>query len=268
MVGNVTIQGQIIGAATFDGAKISAVVTIAQPINATVVFGKSGVTIHNQLTGRDDEDAHPIEAISTPVNDNSNIYWWIRSTLLTGLAVFSDAAITAGDSILSAFAKLQGQLNAIKVRLGLLEDNIIYTETLANDITAFEYQITGLNLLKNKTYRLLIFCPANGTVSGQFILRFNNNSSVIYQRATTITTGFLIQVGYTATRASFEFVLADNGDLWGRDWIAYNNGGSYNRTGEANATYGARWSNISVISIFKHSMGKIPAGSVITLIRG
>ena len=64
MVGNVTIQGQIVGTATFDGAKISAVVTIAPPINATVVFGKSGVTIHNLLAGRDAEDAHPIEAIT------------------------------------------------------------------------------------------------------------------------------------------------------------------------------------------------------------
>jgi len=64
MVGNVTIQGQIVGTATFDGAKISAVVTIATPINATVVFGKSGVAIHNLLTGRDAVDAHPIEAIT------------------------------------------------------------------------------------------------------------------------------------------------------------------------------------------------------------
>ena len=64
MVGNVTIQGQIVGTATFDGAKISAVVTIAPPINATVVFGKSGVTAHNLLTDRDAEDAHPIAAIT------------------------------------------------------------------------------------------------------------------------------------------------------------------------------------------------------------
>ena len=64
MVGNVTIQGQIVGTATFDGAKISAVVTIAPPINATVVFGKSGVSIHNELTGRDAADAHPIASIT------------------------------------------------------------------------------------------------------------------------------------------------------------------------------------------------------------
>lgn len=64
MVGNVTIQGQIVGTATFDGAKISANVTIAPPINATVVFGGSGVTVHNSLTGRDVVDSHPIEAIT------------------------------------------------------------------------------------------------------------------------------------------------------------------------------------------------------------
>ena len=64
MVGNVTIQGQITGTATFDGAKISAVVTISPPINATVVFGRSGVSVHNLLSDRDAEDAHPIESIT------------------------------------------------------------------------------------------------------------------------------------------------------------------------------------------------------------
>ena len=64
MVGNVTIQGQIVGTATFDGAKISAVVTVAPQITATVIFGKSGVTVHNELTGRDAADAHPIASIT------------------------------------------------------------------------------------------------------------------------------------------------------------------------------------------------------------
>lgn len=253
MVGNLTIQGQIVGTATFDGAKISAVVTIAPPINATVNFG-GGIST--------------IEQLPDPISDSSNIYGWIRGALLTGLSAFSDIAIVATDTILQGFAKLQGQLNAVKVRLGLLENNVIYTETLVNDITAVEYKITGLNLLKNKPYRLLIFCPANGLTQGAFLLRFNNDSRAIYQRAISFTTGFPIVIGYTATMASFEFVLADNGGLWGRDWIAYNNAGSYNRTGEVAATYGAGWSNISVISIFRNNMAKIPAGSVITLIRG
>ena len=171
-------------------------------------------------------------------------------------------------SVLSYLQKLVSKVYAINSRVAVLENNVIYTETLANDITAVEYQITGLNLLKNKPYRLLIFCPVNGLSQGQFLLRFNNDSRVIYQRAVSFTTGFSIVVGYTATRASFEFVLADNGDIWGMDWVAYNNGGSYNRSGEVNATYGAGWNNISVISIFRNNMAKIPAGSIITLMRG
>ena len=175
---------------------------------------------------------------------------------------------TTAKSVLSYLQKLVSKVFSIDGRVSVIENNVIYTETLANDITAVEYQITGLNLLKNKPYRLLIFCPANGLTQGTFLLRFNNDSRIIYQRAAAITTAFALVVGYTATRASFEFLLADNGDLWARDWVAYNNGGSYNRTGEINATYGAGWSNISVISIFRNNMAKIPAGSVITLIRG
>ena len=323
MVGNVKIQGQIVGTATFDGAKISAVVTIAPPINATVVFGRSGVSVHNELTGRDAEDAHPIDAITDLPETLQTIVESIpaplgftpenaanKKTTLTNSATaypstsavnrltelkqndspeFANTKITTlqsdatgGDiaaveatwlgatakSVLSYLQKLLSKVYAINSRVAVLENNVIYTETLANDITAVEYQITGLNLLKNKPYRLLIFCPVNGLTQGLFLLRFNNDSRAIYQRAISLTTGFSIAVGYTATRASFEFVLSDNGDLWGRDSVGYNNGGSYNRTGEINATYGAGWSNVSVISIFRNNMAKIPAGSVITLMRG
>ena len=118
MVGNVTIQGQIVGTATFDGAKISAVVTIAPPINATVNFG-GGIST--------------IEQLPDPISDSSNIYGWIRSALLTGLSEFTHVTIAATDTILQGFAKLQGQINALKSRLGLLENNVILDVTLAVD---------------------------------------------------------------------------------------------------------------------------------------
>jgi hypothetical protein len=64
MVSTLNINGQVVGTAIFDGEKITATVTIGSPITATVNFGGGGVTVHNDLTGRSDADAHPIEAIT------------------------------------------------------------------------------------------------------------------------------------------------------------------------------------------------------------
>lgn len=139
MVAEVSISGGVSITANFDGNSIDVSVSVSSPINIIVQlgYGSDPTAIpHNLLTGRDAVDAHPIESISTPVNDNSNIYGWIRSTLLTGLAGFSDAAIVATDTVLQAFAKLQGQFNAVKVRLGLLEDRIVFDSTLLENVAS------------------------------------------------------------------------------------------------------------------------------------
>jgi len=53
-------------------------------------------------------------ASTDDVPEGSNLYFTfqrVRDTLLTGLGGFIDSAISAGDNILEAFAKLQGQVN-------------------------------------------------------------------------------------------------------------------------------------------------------------
>lgn len=250
MVGNVTIQGQIVGTATFDGAKISAVVTIAPPINATVVFGKSGVSVHNELTGRDAENAHPKESItgltisdspefantkittldsvanggiiptdeatwlgataksvlsylqklvskvyyisnrvtdvesvsssntSTITNILLNFTEWVLGTYLGALTLL-DAAIAAGDSLQAMAGKLQGQLNAVKVRLGLLEDDIIYELTLSAAVQNFTISHDkNNNALSISECRLIIITPSATTAN--FLFRINGIIAAVY----------------------------------------------------------------------------------------
>ena len=170
MVGNVTIQGQIVGTATFDGAKISAVVTIMPPINATVNFG-GGIST--------------IEQFPDPISDSSNIYGWIRSALLTGLSAFTDVAIVATDTILQAFAKLQGQVNAIKVRLGVLEDNYLLSYVVPSDTSLITLTLDKngkpLCFVNNDEIVVQIIGKTNRTDnSGYIYLRPNNVSSSEY----------------------------------------------------------------------------------------
>lgn len=225
MVGNLTIQGQIVGTATFDGAKISAVVTIAPPINATVVFGRSGVTVHNQLTDRDADDVHPVEAISSPINDSSNVYEWIRSTLLTGLAAFTDAVIVSTDTILSAFAKLQGQLNAIKVRLGLLENNVVAAVTTSSEVAFVEFLVS---VSENKW---LNFSIKTGSIAVGTLFRIHVND---------VTNGYYS----TGTGASLSILASMGGDTYnahqgkmfiGSGFVSYQ-GLTVQKTGAANPT--------------------------------
>lgn len=176
MVGNVTIQGQIVGTATFDGAKISAVVTIAPPINATVNFG-GGIST--------------IEQLPDPISDSSNIYGWIRSALLTGLAAFTDAVIVSTDTILSAFAKLQGQLNAVKVRLGLLENNVVAAVTTSLEVAFVEF------LVSVSENEWLNFSIKTGSIAvgTQFRIQVNDVTNGYYSTGTNASLSILASMG-------------------------------------------------------------------------
>lgn len=143
MVGNVTIQGQIVGKATFDGAKISAVVTIAPPINATVVFGRSGVSVHNELTGRDAVDVHPKESITglgltdSPEFSNTQITT-LQSDATSGI-IQADEATWLGataKSVLSYLQKLVSKVYAINRRVAVLENNVIFDITTTQDVVS------------------------------------------------------------------------------------------------------------------------------------
>ena len=132
MVGNLTIQGQIAGTATFDGAKISAVVTIAPPINATVIFGKSGVTVHNELTGRDAVDVHPKESITgLKLADSPEFANTQLNTLQSDAngGIIPDLEATwigaTAKSVLSYLQKLVSKVYSINSRVEVLEDNCI-----------------------------------------------------------------------------------------------------------------------------------------------
>ena len=128
MVGNVTIQGQIVGTATFDGAKISAVVTIAPQITATVIFGKSGVTVHNELTGRDAVDVHPKESITDLTITDSPEF---ANTQITTLDSVENGGVipnveanwlgATAKSVLSYLQKLVSKVFAIDTRLAIQE---------------------------------------------------------------------------------------------------------------------------------------------------
>lgn len=180
MVGNVTIQGQIVGTATFDGAKISAVVTIAPPINATVNFG-GGIST--------------IEQLPDPISDSSNIYGWIRSALLTGLSAFTDVTIAATDTILQGFAKLQGQLNAVKVRLSVLEGNIIFDTTLAAASSSLVITTDSLGVaLSLNEVDIMIIHPAMPT--NEMRLQVNDIATNYYTYAYYNRSSFAIICGY------------------------------------------------------------------------
>lgn len=90
-------------------------------------------TSHNTLTNRTDIDSHPASAISynnissgltatdiqastdeinTKVDDiNTNFGSSVRGTLLTGISLLTNSVISATDSVLSAFGKLQKQIS-------------------------------------------------------------------------------------------------------------------------------------------------------------
>lgn len=144
MVGNVTIQGQIVGTATFDGAKISAVVTVAPPINATVIFGRSGVTVHNLLTGRDDIDAHQKESITGLTIADSPEFANTQITTLDSVdngGIIPNAEATwlgaTAKSVLSYLQKLVSKVYAIDGRVYAIENNVIFDITTTEDVLSF-----------------------------------------------------------------------------------------------------------------------------------
>ncbi len=132
MVGNVTIQGQIVGTATFDGAKISAVVTIAPPINATVIFGRSGVSAHNLLSDRDAEDVHPKESITglgltdSPEFANTQITT-LQSDATGGIIPAAEATWlgATAKNVLSYLQKLVSEIFSIDGRVSAIEPKLI-----------------------------------------------------------------------------------------------------------------------------------------------
>lgn len=71
---------------------------------------------------------------STIANILSNFTTWVLGTYLGALTLL-DAAVAAGESIQVMAGKLQGQVNAIKSRVGLLEDNVIADITISNTVS-------------------------------------------------------------------------------------------------------------------------------------
>ena len=83
------------------------------------------------------EAATDIAASNTLTISNilSNFTAWVLGTHLGALTLL-DVAIAAGESIQVMAGKLQGQVNAIKVRLGLLENSAsFYTQRLNQTLT-------------------------------------------------------------------------------------------------------------------------------------
>jgi len=310
MVGNVTIQGQIVGTATFDGAKISAVVTIAPPINATVVFGKSGVSIHNELTGRDAADVHPIssitglsEAIAIGISANgkaetaqssadaamaqaeaatdmaatntlsisnilTNFTAWVRGTLLTGLPALTDVAIAVEDTVLGAFAKLQGQINAIKRRLGVLEDSyllkyIVPVDSAIINLTTDKYG-NAFNFIEGNKISVIIRVSLFANLN-RVNLRINNRSDNIYLWHSTVAPINYFPPMITTSLSQYSIT---NIELIGAEVIAssahrYNLASSAGSTVVTGATSGLN-SGITSLNFYTNTE-TIPAGSIIII---
>lgn len=195
----------------------------------------------------------------------TNFNSWVRATLLTGIGAFTNFSIAATDTILSAFAKLQGQINAFATRITSLENKLIYEETILNDITAVSYTLTGFSIPPNKTFKIYWDAPANGGSAGNyFLVQLNLDTRSIYQRAITLGNGWIMQQGYTHTRSQISMTLLD-GDILGGDLAIWNNSGSYSRTLDALGTYRAGWDVITSITLLRTNTPKIPAGTKIKI---
>jgi len=208
MVTEVTISGGIAVTANFDGSSIAVSISLSAPLSVTVTlgFGNDPTSIpHNLLTGRDVVGAHTIAATTglttalnskqdAPVNDASSFYGFVRSTLLTGIAAFTDAAIVAGDSILLAFAKLQGQVNAVKVRIGVLEDTAIFDLTTAVDAVSvvITTDINGNPLSLTDG----IYCIYRNSYEGGNSARTNPNTYYINDITTDVFNQIQVVAGY------------------------------------------------------------------------
>lgn len=111
----------------------------------------------------------------------SNFTAWVLGTYLGALTLL-DVAIAAGDSIQAMAGKLQGQLNAVKVRLGLLEDDLIY-EVLTTAPTAS----VSISLDKNgqpfNLYECVLYIINPTWPSTTVLFRVNNNAAAIYNSA-------------------------------------------------------------------------------------
>jgi hypothetical protein len=93
----------------------------------------------------------------------NNIANKVRATLLTGLSTASNAAITATDTVLSAFGKLQAQITAISNSLS----NYVTNSSLATTLSSYA---TTLQLADKQDKRIVVSSNTTAVIDGAYTL--------------------------------------------------------------------------------------------------
>jgi len=108
----------------------------------------------------------------------SNFTAWVLGTYLGALTLL-DVAIAAGESIQVMAGKLQGQVNAIKARLVLVEDDLIYevvTTSLVSSITISNDK-DGNNLSLDKC---ILYVTRPETTGNVIHIQINGINGAVY----------------------------------------------------------------------------------------
>jgi hypothetical protein len=138
----------------------------------------------------------------------------VLATLLSGLSLLTNAAITAGDSVLSAFGKIQAQINAVIVTLSGKEDasNKDTDNTLsANSDTKYASQKAVKSYIDNRVFSV----PTT--------FDFTDNNSAGYNtliESDTITLAGTGVWSFAVRGASGSPQLSLNGGSWVTECIA------------------------------------------------
>lgn len=124
-------------------------------------------------------DQSVIQLIDSKVSQQ-NLQSSVRSTILTGLNLAISTAVLASDSVLSAFGKIQAQLNILLARVFGTGAEDFFDDTQVNfsGTISLQKSFTTQNKIPGR-YRvaaLIQFEPAQGSTNDIFDLRVNGQS--------------------------------------------------------------------------------------------
>ena len=183
------------------------VTATVQTIAVTVEYGLSATQVQalltkENITGLKETDSPEfvdttIPALNSVTNGGSVSaadYDWFKgvySSLIDG-------------SVISWIKGLLSVGNGLSVRIGLLENPIIYNQTITEDVTSV--LIEGIEINEGIPLDIILSCGANSSSSNYMLLIINNISTKNYLYSTSLYPGLMIPCGneYFTTKIRLE----------------------------------------------------------------